>query len=113
MSSFRGGIVHGEMCSVIPAERSESRDPWCNRKGGSRHSRDQLGRIETFEPAINAFIIVDRDDALKAAQASEARWQKGEPIGLIDGLGATVKDNVWLKDFPSRRGSLTTPDAPM
>jgi aspartyl-tRNA(Asn)/glutamyl-tRNA(Gln) amidotransferase subunit A len=76
-------------------------------------TRDQLGRIETFEPAINAFIIVDRDGALKAAQASEARWRKGEPIGLIDGLGATVKDNVWLKDFPSRRGSLTTSDAPM
>jgi aspartyl-tRNA(Asn)/glutamyl-tRNA(Gln) amidotransferase subunit A len=76
-------------------------------------TRDQLDRIETFEPAINAFIIVDHDGALKAAQASEARWRKGEPIGLIDGLGATVKDNVWLKDFPSRRGSLTTPDTPM
>ena len=63
-------------------------------------TRDQLDRIEKFEPAINGFIIVDRDGALKAAQASEARWQKGEPIGLADGLGATVKDNVWLKGFP-------------
>jgi aspartyl-tRNA(Asn)/glutamyl-tRNA(Gln) amidotransferase subunit A len=76
-------------------------------------TRDQLDRIETFEPAINAFIIIDRDGALEAAQASEARWQKGEPIGLVDGLGATVKDNVWLKDFPSRRGSATSTDAPM
>jgi len=70
-------------------------------------TRDQLDRIDTFQAAINAFIIVDRDGALKAAHASEARWQKGEPIGLADGLGATVKDNVWLKGFPSRRGSLT------
>ena len=31
-------------------------------------TRDQLDRIEKFEPAINAFIIVDRDGALKAAQ---------------------------------------------
>src|ERR1041385_5380694 len=76
-------------------------------------TRDQLDRIEKFQPVINAFIIVDRDGALKAAQASEARWRKGEPIGLIDGLGATVKDNVWLKDFPSRRGSLTAPNTPM
>jgi aspartyl-tRNA(Asn)/glutamyl-tRNA(Gln) amidotransferase subunit A len=76
-------------------------------------TRDQLDRIEKFQPAINAFIIVDRDGALKAAKASEARWQRGEPAGLIDGLGATVKDNVWLKDFPSRRGSLTSADAPM
>jgi len=76
-------------------------------------TRSQLDRIERFEGAINAFIIVDRDGALKAAQASEARWQKGEPVGLVDGIGATVKDNIWLKDFPNRRGSLTSDPAPM
>jgi aspartyl-tRNA(Asn)/glutamyl-tRNA(Gln) amidotransferase subunit A len=76
-------------------------------------TRNQLDRIEKFEPAINAFMLVDREGALKAAQASEARWQKGQPMGLVDGIGATVKDNVWLKDFPSRRGSLTSDPASM
>src|SRR5882762_7527653 len=76
-------------------------------------TRDQLDRIEKFEPAINAFIIVDREGALAAAKASEARWHRSEPVGLVDGLGATVKDNVWLTDFPSRRGSLTTDPAPI
>src|ERR1044072_4733016 len=76
-------------------------------------TRDQLDRIEKFQAAINAFIIVDRDGALGAAKASEARWHKGEPISIADGLGATVKDNVWLKGFPSRRGSLTSDPAPM
>src|SRR2546421_3352243 len=76
-------------------------------------TRDQLDRIEKFQPTINAFIIVDRDGALKAAQTAEARWHKGEPLSIADGLGATVKDNVWLKDFPSRRGSLTSDPAPM
>jgi aspartyl-tRNA(Asn)/glutamyl-tRNA(Gln) amidotransferase subunit A len=76
-------------------------------------TRDQFARIDKFAPAINGFIIVDREGALKAAQASEVRWQKGEPIGLADGLGATVKDNIWLKGFPARRGSLTSSDAPM
>src|SRR5436305_6023055 len=76
-------------------------------------TRDQLDRIDKSQPAINAFIIVDRDGALKAAQASEARWQKGEPKSIADGLGATVKDNIWLKDFPSRRGSVTSDPAPM
>ena len=66
-----------------------------------------------LNPSINAFIIVDREGALAAAKASEARWQKGEPIGLVDGIGATVKDNVWLKGFPSRRGSLTSDPAPI
>src|SRR3954453_8346533 len=76
-------------------------------------TRDQLDRIEKFEPALNAFIIVDREGALAAARASEARWHKGEPAGLINGLGATVKDNLWLKGSPSRRGSLTTDPVPM
>ena len=76
-------------------------------------TRDQLDRIDKFQPVINAFVIVDREGALAAAKASEARWQKGEPIGLVDGIGATVKDNVWLKDFPSRRGSLTSDPAPV
>jgi aspartyl-tRNA(Asn)/glutamyl-tRNA(Gln) amidotransferase subunit A len=76
-------------------------------------TRDQLDRIERFQPAINAFIIVDREGALAAAKASETRWRKGEPIGLVDGIGATVKDNVWLKGFPSRRGSVTSDPAPI
>src|SRR5258708_34762129 len=76
-------------------------------------TRDQLDRIEKFQPAINAFVIIDRAGALEAAKASEARWQKGEPRGLADGIGATVKDNVWLKGFPSRRGSVTRSHAPM
>ena len=76
-------------------------------------TREQLDRIETFQPTLNAFIIIDREGALRAAAESEARWQKGEPVGLVDGIGATVKDNVWLKGFPSRRGSLTGPDTPM
>jgi aspartyl-tRNA(Asn)/glutamyl-tRNA(Gln) amidotransferase subunit A len=76
-------------------------------------TRDQLDRIEAFQPTINAFVIVDRDGALAAAKASEARWRKGEPVGPVDGLGATVKDNIWLKGFPSRRGSLTSDPAPV
>src|SRR3954452_17772302 len=76
-------------------------------------TRDQLERIERFQPAINAFVIIDRAGALKAAKDSEARWQRGEPAGLVDGIGATVKDNVWLKGFPSRRGSVTSSDASM
>ena len=73
----------------------------------ARPDRDSSSRRST------RFIIVDRDNALKAAAASEARWRKGEPAGLVDGLGATVKDNVWMKDLPSRRGSVTSDPAPM
>jgi aspartyl-tRNA(Asn)/glutamyl-tRNA(Gln) amidotransferase subunit A len=74
--------------------------------------QDALARIERFEPQINAFVMVDKEGALAAARASQARWAKGEPQGLLDGLPATVKDNIDVKGLPSRKGSLTTSTAP-
>src|SRR5262245_46409148 len=76
-------------------------------------ARDALARIERFEPAVNAFMLVDGEGAVASARASEARWGKGEPQGLLDGVPATIKDNVWLKGLPSRRGSLTADSTPM
>jgi aspartyl-tRNA(Asn)/glutamyl-tRNA(Gln) amidotransferase subunit A len=74
--------------------------------------RDALDRIARFEPQINAFVLVDEDGALAAARASEARWSKGEPIGSVDGLPATIKDIIDVKGQPTRKGSLTTPATP-
>jgi aspartyl-tRNA(Asn)/glutamyl-tRNA(Gln) amidotransferase subunit A len=75
--------------------------------------RDTLDRIARFEPAINAFVLVDDDAALAAARASEARWRQATPAGLVDGVPATIKDNVWVKGLPSRRGSATSDPTPM
>jgi aspartyl-tRNA(Asn)/glutamyl-tRNA(Gln) amidotransferase subunit A len=75
-------------------------------------ARDAFDRIARFEPQINAFVLTDEDGALEAARASEARWAKGEPMGLADGLPATIKDIVDIKGKPTRKGSLTTPDKP-
>src|ERR1044072_5749120 len=55
-------------------------------------TRDQLDRIEQFQPVINSFIIVDRDGAIAAAKASDARWPK---------------------DCPPLRASLTVPADPI
>jgi len=74
--------------------------------------RDALDRIARFQPAINAFVLVDADAALATAAASEARWAKGEPQGLVDGLPATIKDIIDVKGLPTRKGSLTTPTTP-
>jgi len=74
--------------------------------------RDALARIARFEPRINAFVVVDKDGALAAARAAEARWHQGEPQGLLDGLPATIKDNIDVKGLPSRKGSAITPTTP-
>ena len=71
-----------------------------------------LARIERHNDAVNAFVLIDREGALAAARASEARWAKGAPQGLVDGVPTTVKDLVWAKGWPMRAGSLTTSDAP-
>jgi len=73
---------------------------------------DALTRIERCEPAINAFVRIEAEAALAQARASEARWAKGEPQGRVDGLPATIKDNIDVAGLPSRKGSRTTPDTP-
>jgi aspartyl-tRNA(Asn)/glutamyl-tRNA(Gln) amidotransferase subunit A len=74
--------------------------------------QDALDRIAGFEPQINAFVLVDAHGALAAARASEARWSKGVPLGLVDGLPATIKDIIDVKGQPTRKGSITTPATP-
>jgi aspartyl-tRNA(Asn)/glutamyl-tRNA(Gln) amidotransferase subunit A len=76
-------------------------------------TRDALARIERFNPVINAFLLVDAEEAVAAAAKSEARWAKAGPQGLVDGVPATVKDNIWLKGWPCRRGSAVTDDKPV
>jgi aspartyl-tRNA(Asn)/glutamyl-tRNA(Gln) amidotransferase subunit A len=71
-----------------------------------------LGRIESLNPVFNAFRVVDADAARAQARQSEARWQRGEPKGLIDGVPVALKDLLHVQGWPTRRGSLATPDTP-
>jgi aspartyl-tRNA(Asn)/glutamyl-tRNA(Gln) amidotransferase subunit A len=71
-----------------------------------------LERIASVDPAVNAFIIVDREGALAAARASEGRWRRGEPLGPLDGLPVTIKDNILWAGHPMRRGSRLSPATP-
>jgi aspartyl-tRNA(Asn)/glutamyl-tRNA(Gln) amidotransferase subunit A len=66
-----------------------------------------LDRIEKLQPIYNAFVMTDAESALRWARESEARWQKGTPLGLVDGVPATVKDLILTKGWPTRRGSRT------
>ena len=74
-------------------------------------ARDCLNRIGTHAD-VNAFIVVDAQGALDAAAVSQARWRAGNPLGAIDGVPATIKDNVPVKGLPNRRGSKTSDASP-
>jgi aspartyl-tRNA(Asn)/glutamyl-tRNA(Gln) amidotransferase subunit A len=64
-----------------------------------------LARIAALQPSLNAFLLVDEEAALAAARASEARWAKGAPQGLVDGVPTSVKDVMIARGWPTLRGS--------
>ncbi|MGD8476291.1 MAG: amidase family protein, partial [Burkholderiales bacterium] len=70
-------------------------------------TRAALDRISQLNPIYNAFVLVDEERSMNDARASEARWQRGEPAGKVDGVPATVKDLIVTKGWPTLRGSKT------
>jgi aspartyl-tRNA(Asn)/glutamyl-tRNA(Gln) amidotransferase subunit A len=69
---------------------------------------DLLSHIAVWEPHIRALYAFDPDGARAAAKASTERWQKGEPMGPLDGVPVTIKDNIATKGVPVPLGAATT-----
>ena len=69
---------------------------------------DVLAHIAVWEPHIKALYAFDPDGARATAKASTERWQKGEPIGPLDGVPATIKENIATKGVPVPLGAATT-----
>ncbi len=70
-------------------------------------TRATLRRLEAYEAAVNAFVMYDPETALAMARASEARWQRGEPQGLLDGVPVAIKDTLYTRGWPRLVGSRT------
>lgn len=70
-------------------------------------TRAVLDRVERLDGRVNAFCLVDADAALAAAAASEQRWRRGEPCGLLDGVPVSIKDLLLTDGWPTLRGSRT------
>jgi aspartyl-tRNA(Asn)/glutamyl-tRNA(Gln) amidotransferase subunit A len=69
---------------------------------------DVLAHIAIWEPHIRALYAFDPDGARAMAKASTERWQKGEPTGSLDGVPATIKENIATKGVPVPLGAATT-----
>ena len=69
---------------------------------------DVLAHIAVWEPHINALYAFDPVGARATAGASTERWHKGEPMGLLDGVPVTIKDNIATKGVPVPLGAATT-----
>src|ERR1700731_2947604 len=66
-----------------------------------------LRRLETYETAINAFVLYDPETGLAMARRSGARGKKGEPQGLLDGVPVALKDTLLTRGWPRLLGSRT------
>ncbi len=66
---------------------------------------DVLSHIAAWEPHIKALYASDPDGARAVAKASTERWQNGEPVGSLDGVPVTIKDNIATKGVPVPLGT--------
>ncbi|HEX3139885.1 MAG TPA: amidase [Rhizobacter sp.] len=67
--------------------------------------RAVLQQIERCEPQVYATWALDVADVLAQAEASQARWLKGEPQGVLDGVPVTIKENIATKGVPVPLGT--------
>jgi aspartyl-tRNA(Asn)/glutamyl-tRNA(Gln) amidotransferase subunit A len=72
-----------------------------------------LASAELVNPRINALTLIDAEAALAAARASEARWQRGEPLSRLDGVPVSIKELVRTKGWPHTMASLLTDKTPV
>jgi aspartyl-tRNA(Asn)/glutamyl-tRNA(Gln) amidotransferase subunit A len=98
------GIAYASAISLLDLYRKNALSP-------VEVTQILLDRLDTLQPKINAFCIVDHDGALAAAWASEERWRRGAQVGPLDGVPVTIKDLMLMRGFPTLRGSrLVDPD---
>jgi len=64
-----------------------------------------LKRIAELDGTIGAFVVLNKDGATKAADASTARWREGKPLSPIDGMPVAIKDIIETADMPTSQGS--------
>jgi len=69
---------------------------------------DVLAHVAVWESHIKALYAFDPDGARAVAKASTERWHKGAPVGALDGVPATIKENIATKGVPVPLGAATT-----
>lgn len=65
-------------------------------------------RIDRAEPVLRALYAYDPARARKAAQLSERRWADGIPVGALDGVPITLKENIATAGEPVPLGTAAT-----
>ena len=64
-----------------------------------------LARSAQVNPSLNALVTLDAEGARLAAEQSRVRWRARRPLGAIDGVPMTIKDNLQVRGLPTHWGS--------
>jgi len=71
-----------------------------------------LARITRWEPHLNAMYLVQGEAALAQARSSEGRWHAGVPLSPLDGVPATIKENIHTRGDPAPIGTAANAGGP-
>src|SRR5215468_7922914 len=64
-----------------------------------------LDRVEAVNEKVNAFLYIDRDNALATARSIDERRAAGEKLGPLAGVPLALKDVFTQKNVPTTCGS--------
>src|SRR5207247_3295887 len=54
---------------------------------------------------LNAIVTLDQSGAIQSAAESAQRWKDGRPLGALDGVPVTIKDNILVAGLRATWGS--------
>lgn len=71
----------------------------------ARHLLEEVRRVDALDPPLHAFIEIQEEQVLRDAGASSARWERGAPLGPLDGVPIPVKDEFDVAGYATRAGT--------
>ncbi len=72
-----------------------------------------LRHMAQWEPHIHASYLLNPEQALESARASEMRWLHKSPLSALDGVPLTLKDNIATRGDPMPLGTRASDHAPI
>lgn len=68
-------------------------------------AEEMLERVSEQNPELNAYLSVDREGAIAAAEASDERRAEGKTLGPLDGIPLSIKDIIVTKGIETTAAS--------